>query len=214
MKRALKSPTFRQPASVLRFWFVVSAWLPASLITNAFAQTSSDVHETPITSGADHATIIVKRPPGLFGQGGERYLIDRGAGVVRNAIIVEGVHFPDNLGDFCIPRNIVYFLSIRPEALAPSSSIQTGSVVIVGRSFRANLEPNAALIGKFESRGILTWTRPPGRMRLEIVNVNGNQSVCAPVEVEAGKTYVIIVHYGDRPRFQIKVLPASKPSAK
>jgi len=171
---------------------------------SAFAQGSAEVTALQIAPERNQATIVVKRRPGLFGQAGTRYVIDRGAGVVRDAIIVEETPFPENVGDFCLPRNVVYFSSTRPEALAPNPSIKTGSAVIIGRRLRANLEPNAALVGKFDARGIITWTRPPGRMRLEIVNVNGNQSVCAPVEVEAGKTYEIVVHHGDRTHFEVK----------
>jgi hypothetical protein len=206
----LKESNLRQPVSVRRFMFVVAAWFVSSLMGSAFAQVPTEVTNSQTTSGRNQATIIVKRRPGLFGQDGTRYVIDRGAGVVRDAVVVESTPFPDNVGDFCIPRNVVYFSSTRPEAaLTPNSSIQNGLPVIINRSFRANLEPNAAVVGRFGARGILVWMRPPGRMRLEVVNVNGNQSVCAPVEVEAGKTYEITVHYGDRTRFEVKSLPRS-----
>jgi len=202
--KSLQNSNLRRLSSVFRFRFGVSAWFVASLMGSVFAQVSTEVTATQIAPGRNQATIVVKRRPGLFGQDGTRYVIDRGAGMVRNATIVEETPFPENVGDFCIPRNVVYFSSRRPEALPPNSSIQTGSAVIIGRSLRPNLEPNTALVGKFDAHGILRWTRPPGRMRLEIVNVNGNQSVCAPVEVEAGKSYEITIHYGDRTRFEVK----------
>jgi len=207
--KSLQKSNLRRPSSVFRFRFGVSAWFVASLMGSVFAQVSTEVTAMQIAPGRNQATIIVKRRPGLFGQDGTRYVIDRGAGMVRDAIIVEDTPFPDNVGNFCLARNVVYFSSTRPEPLAPNSAIQNISAVIIGRSPRANLEPNAALVGKFDARGIITWTRPPGRMRLEIVKANGNQSVCAPIEVEAGKTYEITIHYGDRTRFEIKALPAS-----
>ena len=51
-------------------------------------------------------------------------------------------------------------------------------------------------------------------MRLELVNMNGNQSVCAPIEVEAGKTYEITIHYGDRTEFVVAMGPNPNRSAR
>ena len=78
--------------------------------------------------------------------------------------------------------------------------------MLIGGSLRADLEVNAALIGKVDSRGILIWTRPPGRMRLELVNLNGNQSVCAPMQVESGKTYEVTIHFGEHTEFVVAIL--------
>jgi len=188
--------------------------LARTLTITLAAETPSATHLVPspdsvgnftpsIANETDYATIIVKRPSGLFGQGGIRYVVDRGRGVVLDATVVEKLHFPDNVGDFCVPHNVNYFSARRSDALGQKSSKPNVSTLIIGRSFREDLEPNTALVGKFDSRGILIWTRPPGRMRLELVNANGNQSVCAPVEVEARKTYEITVHYGDRTRFVV-----------
>jgi len=165
-----------------------------------------DIASMPIAAKAGNVTIVVKHRPGLFGQGAVRYAIDRGSGVVRDAVVVERLAFPDGVGNFCIPRNVVYFSSTRSVGLTGERSEPRQPALLIGGRLRADLEVNAALIGKFDSRGILVWTRPPGRMRLELVNLNGNQSVCAPVEVEAGKTYEVTIHYGDHTEFVVAML--------
>ena len=157
--------------------------------------------ETQPTEG--QTTIVIKRRSGLFGQGGIRYVIDRGRGVLYDSMLVEKLSFPDNVGNFCIPQNVDYFSTAQSNALSSGSSGSRDSGMVIGRGFREDLKPNAALIGKFDSHGILIWKRPPGRMRLELVNVNGNQSVSAPIEVEAGKSYEITILYGDRTEFVV-----------
>jgi len=103
-----------------------------------------------------------------------------------------------------MPQNVIYFWAARPGEPAPTDFNHGAPPPIIGRSFRPNLEPNAAVIGKFDSHGILTWKRPTGRMRLELVNVNGNQSVSAPFEVDAGKTYVVTIRYSDHISFEVE----------
>jgi len=184
------------------------------LLGNAHAHASSEAIGEQGAAEANPATIIIRRHSGFFGQDGVRYAIDRGSGVTHDAIIVESTPFPDKAGDFCIPKNVVYFWVTRTDESTTSDSNYSVSSPIIGRSLRPNLELNAAVIGKFDSHGVLTWKRPGGRMRLELVNVNGNQSVCAPVEVEAGKTYVITIRYSDHISFEIKSPVPFKPSGK
>ena len=208
------NPAARQHQSVPRLWQGVTAWIVTFLLGNAFAQASSEAMSDLRAPEANYATIIIKRHSGFFGQDGERYAIDRGSGVTQDAIIVETSLFPDAVGDFCIPQNVVYFWATRPDEPATPDFAHGAPPPIIGRSLRPNLAPNAAVVGKFDSHGILTWQRPAGRMRLELINLNGNQSVCAPVEVEAGKTYVITIRYSDHIIFEVKLPPLVKPTGK
>ena len=190
-------------ALVLRVGFAAES---ASFALSAQAPKIPDIASMPIAVKAGNATIVVKHRPGLFGQGAVRYAIDRGPGVVRDTVVVEKLAFPEEVGNFCIPRNVVYFSSTRTIGLNGEHSEPRQPALLIGGSLRADFEVNAALIGKFDSRGILVWTRPPGRMRLELVNLNGNQSVCAPMQVEAGKTYEVTIHFGEHTEFDVAIL--------
>jgi len=163
------------------------------------------IADTPASS-ENQATIILKRRLPLFDNGKNHYVVDRGDRVAQNAIVVERSSFPETAANFCDPGNIVYLSSIPSSPTAGSSVDQSFLSVIIGDKLRADLAPNASLIGRFDSHGVLKWTRPPGRMRLEVINVNGNQSVGPMIVVEAGKTYEITIHYGDRTEFSVKLL--------
>jgi hypothetical protein len=169
----------------------------------------ADSHSS--ASDENNATIILRRKQPLFSDEQVRFVIDCGDAVVRDAILLQKCSFPETAGNFCDPGNVVCFASIRTDSLTEYKPDQESARLLIGQKPEARHEPNAALIGKLGSRGSLTWTRPPGRMRLEIINVNGNQSVCAPLIVKAGRTYQITIHYGASVEFEIKEVADAKP---
>lgn len=187
------------------------AWAAASLMGSLVAQTLPDGADGPHSaSAANCATIILKRRPPLFGTDRVHYVIDRGPGVVWDATVQERSPFPEEAGNFCDAGNVIYLATARREVRVGRNTESNGQALIIGVNLRTDLQPNSSLVGRFDPHGTLTWTRPPGRMRLEVVNVNGNQSVGPPLVVEAGKTYEITIRYGERTVFEVRLLPDSR----
>jgi hypothetical protein len=160
----------------------------------------------PAAQSPELATIIFERRAGLLDSKEIRYVIDRGTALDWDSVVEQRHTFPENAGDFCFPGNITFFASKHIDSAAPNApKAGTGIAVIIGRGDGPESKPNACLLGTSRADCTLRWQRPPGRMRLVVINPNGNESVAKPIEVEGGKTYQIALSYGYSTHFAVCV---------
>ena len=160
----------------------------------------------PAAKSSRLATIIFARRAGLLAGKEIRYVIVRGTALDWDSVVEQRNTFPEKAGDFCVLGNITFFASPRIDSIAPSTAMaSTGISVIIGRGKEPEPKPNACLLGTSRAGSYLQWQRPPGRMRLVVINPNGNETVAKPIEVKGGKTYQIELTYGYSAHFEVCV---------
>jgi hypothetical protein len=159
----------------------------------------------PREPAPEMARIYFHRNANMLGAIAQHVVIDRGPGQDYDTVVLQRKTYPDHRVNFDKMANVrqIYF---RPrDSPGPENNDPTNVFSNVGGfidSWLADaleqgvyagdgLEPNAVLIGVVRSGTTVVWDRPPGTIRLQTVTNGGDQAFGPPMEVKAGKSYLV-----------------------